>query len=97
MRTTMKQLEIGTKVYNGGDMANVEHFGVITAIKNGQYQITPDADSDRKNPYWVPFCAFSPIYKGHGGTRFVTKEAYDLFQTERLKEMQERYAKMFSK
>ena len=97
MSTKMNTLEIGTEVYNGGDMANVEHFGIITAIKNGQYQITPDADSDRKNPYWVPFCAFSPVYKGHGGTRFVTKEAYDLFQAERLKEMQERYAKMFSK
>lgn len=75
---------IGTRVFNHGDMANIEHFGTITAIESGHYEITPDADSERTKPYCIPFCLFSPVYKGHGGTRFVTEEAYEAFRAEQI-------------
>ncbi len=97
----MEKLTIGTRVYNGGDMANVDHFGTITAIKESKwgnnYEITPDADSDRTKPYSVPFCAFSPVYKGHGGTRFVTEAAFVAFREERIAEMQKSYEAMIEK
>ncbi len=78
----MKELAIGTRVYNGGDMANFEHFGTITnIIRNArfgdQYEITPDDGADREEPYCVTPAVFSEEYKGHGGTRFVTEETYN--------------------
>lgn len=76
----LTDLPVGTRIFNGGDMANSEHFGTITAIKpagrfSAQVEITPDEGSER-GPYWVTPAAFSPEYKGHGGTRFVTENAY---------------------
>ena len=76
----LSDLPIGTRVYNHGDMANFPHFGVITAHRpadrfSAQLQITPDPDAERR-PYWVPPCAFSRQYAGHGGTRLVTETAY---------------------
>lgn len=77
---TTDLLPIGTRIYNHGDQCNQEHFGTITDINTDrwgtQYEITPDADSDRDKPYWIPPIMFSPAYLGHGGTRFVTEEAY---------------------
>uniref|UniRef100_A0A6M3LTU8 Uncharacterized protein n=1 Tax=viral metagenome TaxID=1070528 RepID=A0A6M3LTU8_9ZZZZ len=75
------KLSVGTRIYNGGDMANIEHFGTITHIHRNarfgdQYEITPDEGTDRK-PYSVPPCIFSEKYLGHGGTRFVTEDAYN--------------------
>lgn len=99
----MKRLDEGQRVYNGGDMANASHFGTITGIMDDkwglQYQVTPDADSDRTAPYWVSSAVFSEEYKGHGGTRFVTKEAYDAFravQIARMIEWRERSARVSS-
>ena len=87
---TLNDLSIGTEVYNGGDIMNQEHFGTITNHKKSdrfqdQVEITPDADCDRK-PYWITPASFSPTYKGHGGTRFVTRVAYDAWWNQRMEE-----------
>jgi hypothetical protein len=84
----MEELKVGQRIYNGGDMANPDHFGTITrveiSIKWGtHYEITPDADAERK-PYVVSACAFSETYLGHGGTRFVTMEAYNAWRASKM-------------
>lgn len=78
---TTKELPIGTRIYYGGDMANKSGFGTITASasdKWGQFvDIKMDDGRDKKH---LPVCLFSPVYKGHGGTRFVTVAAYNDFR-----------------
>ena len=96
----MVELIVGTRVYNGGDMANASHFGTITAIKTSKWgtniEITPDADSDRSGPYNVPQAIFSPKYLGHGGTRLVTEAAYQEFRKEQMAQAEAFYAKYAS-
>ena len=92
------ELTIGTRVFNGGDMANCEHFGTITAIETesrfqNHVEITPDAGSDRTKPYKVPACIFSAKYLGHGGTRFVTEAAYQEWRQERIAAMHAEYVR----
>ena len=88
----MRELEVGTRVFNNGDMANIEHFGTITEIKRSKwgtdYQITPDPDSDRDAPYYIPACMFCEEYKGHGGTRFVTEDAYKEYRNKQIANFQ---------
>ena len=84
------QLEVGTRIYNHGDMANFPHFGTITKIIKSnrfsdQYEITPDAESDREGSYTVCCSAISPEFKGHSGTRIVTEKAYREYRKAQLK------------
>jgi hypothetical protein len=83
----LNELPIGTRIYYTGDMANIEHFGTITAHKSGRFgdqiEITPDADAERK-PYWIPPEMFSVKYLGHGGTRFVTEAAYHAWRESQM-------------
>ncbi len=93
----MKELAVGTRVYNNGDMANQEHFGTITAIIRNprfgdQYEITPDTGSDREKPYCITPAAFSDEFKGHGGTRFVTEAAYKEYRKKQIASFQQRNA-----
>lgn len=82
------ELKVGTRVFNNGDMANCEHFGIITEITTGRFgtqvEITPDAGSDRTKPYRVSPEMFSEKFLGHGGTRFVTEAAYQEWRNERM-------------
>ncbi len=81
------KLEKGTRIYYGGDMANPSDFGTITATvtdKWGQF-VTIKLD-DGRDIKLLPICAFSDEYKGHGGTRFVTIEAYNKFRQEQAKQ-----------
>jgi len=86
------KLNVGTRIFNGGDMANPEHFGTITNIITGRFgtqiEITPDEEAERK-PYSVPPCMFSETYLGHGGTRFVTESAYLEYREEQNANMKE--------
>ena len=89
----MKMLEVGTRIYNHGDMANPSHFGTISRVivdhKWGSwYEITPDAGEERTAPYRIPIGIMSPHFSGHHGTRFVTEEEYKRWRAERLAEMQ---------
>jgi len=73
-------------------MANLEDFGTITRAYTDRWgaQVDIALDDGRK---WrgVHVCIFSPAYKGHGGTRFVTKAAYDQYQKEKIKQMKVDY------
>ncbi len=78
----LEQLPEGTRIYYGGDMANSEDFGIITSTeastKWGKFiNIKLDDGREMKR---LPLCAFSDEYKGHGGTRFVTLEAYNAYR-----------------
>ncbi len=81
----MKTLIKGTRIFNTGDMANDSHFGTVTEVKFSEwgtnYLITLDGESERNSSYWVSHMSFSPVYKGHCGTRFVTEEAYNAFKS----------------
>lgn len=91
------ELTIGTRVFNNGDMANVEHFGTITTIKGHHVGITPDADSGRNGEYFVPASMFCEKFLGHGGTRFVTEAAYRLWREERMAEMKAEYERIMAR
>lgn len=93
----MNYLAPGTRVYNGGDMANPDHFGtVIDTVTDewGTYVwIKPDKGSAHgEDKYSVPICLFSDVYLGHGGTRFVTEAAYEHYRAKRMAEMKARMA-----
>ena len=87
----MIQLTVGTRVYNKGDMANIDHFGTISDIVTNrwgtEYEITPDPESARTDPYWVAITVFSAKYEGHGGTRFVTEDAYQTWREAEIAKM----------
>lgn len=71
-------LPVGTEVYYGGDMANDSGFGkVIAAVSDPRWGESMDIElEDGRLIRKLPPCMFSTEYLGHGGTRFVTKEAY---------------------
>ena len=77
----LSDLPKGTRVYYGGDMANDSGFGTITETisdKWGQF-VTIKMDDGRDITH-LPVCGFSPEYKGHGGTRSVTIDAYNAYR-----------------
>ncbi len=75
-------METGTRIYYTGDMANDEGFGTITAMTSDRWghHVAIQMDDDREIK--VDRIAFSDVYLGHGGTRFVTLEAYNNFTRE---------------
>jgi len=80
-------LKKGTRIYYGGDMANDEGFGTITNQETDKWGTTVDIKMDDGRKFNVSVVIFSDEYLGHGGTRFVTEEAYKKFrqaQIERL-------------
>lgn len=70
----------GTKIYYGGDMANLEGFGTITDVIYTSHGTTYVIQMEDSRIIKVPNYCFSNEYKGHGGTRFVTKEAYENYR-----------------
>ena len=78
----LTDLPKGTRIYYGGDMANDSGFGTIAETisdKWGQF-VTIKMDDGRDIGQMLPICAFSDEYKGHGGTRFVTIDAYNKYR-----------------
>ncbi len=73
----MVELYTGTRIYYGGDMANLEGFGTITAIEKNRWGVQIKIAMDDGRKINIPPCLFSPEYLGHGGTRFVTEAAYN--------------------
>ena len=73
------KLETGTRIYYGGDMANDEGFGTITEMKTDRWGSHVEITMDDGREIKVDEIAFSSEYKGHGGTRFVTIEAFNDF------------------
>jgi len=74
----------GVKVFYGGDMANREDWGTVTAINSDRWGacVVVAWDSGRQSSLSVAL--FSPEYLGHGGTRFVTQAAYRLWREAQL-------------
>ena len=99
MKKHNMNLEIGTRIYYGGDMANQNGFGAIAnreskgfTTSDGTYhdfgaELTIEMDDGREIN--VTEAAFSPVYKGHGGTRFVTEAAYYHWRHCHIRNMQE--------
>ena len=85
----MNNFEIGQRIFNRGDMANIEHFGTITKIIKSKFrdsvEITPDKGSERKYSYIVGMNSISDIDNGNGSTRIVTIEAYNKRRNEQIK------------
>ena len=73
------KLEIGMRIYYGGDMANDEGVGTITEISDDRWGSHVEITMDDGREILVDQIAFSSEYKGHGGTRFVTIEAFNDF------------------
>lgn len=89
----------GTRVYYNGDMANPDGFGTITeeipADRFMGEQVKIELDDGREMT--IAKHMFSKEYKGHGGTRFVTKVAYDAYMQKRKKAIEAIYAHITSK
>ena len=81
------ELSENTRIYYGGDMANCSGFGTIVKTQHDKWgsfvDITMD---DGRDIARLPIIAFSEVYKGHGGTRFVTIAAYNAYKKELLKD-----------
>ena len=77
----MKKLEAGTRIFYNGDMANNEGVGTITKEYEDRwgsfYDITLD---DGRKINGLSTTSFSKEFKGHGGTRFVTLDAYNAYR-----------------
>lgn len=72
-------LEVGTRMFNHGDMANTEHFGTIAEVietPDGDHHYRIQVDDDPAREYAIHADFVSKEYLGHGGSRIVTEEAY---------------------
>lgn len=80
-----KDLTKGTRIYYTGDMANEEGLGVITRQITDRFGTVVDIRMDDKRFFpSISVIAFSDKYLGHGGTRFVTEEAYRDFRQDQI-------------
>lgn len=72
---------VGTRIYNRGDMANIEHFGTIVSERKDEWghhvKIQADSDGPRAGyEYEVPAGMIHDVDAGNGRTRIVTEAAY---------------------
>jgi len=76
-----EDLKKGTRIYYNGDMANDEGLGTIVEQVTDKWgthvNIKMDDGRDIKG---LSIVMFSDEYLGHGGTRFVTEEAYKKYR-----------------
>jgi len=82
MTETMKKedLKKGVRIYYNGDMANSEGLGVIKSQETDDWGTTVNIKmDDGREINFLPIVMFSVEYLGHGGTRFVTEDAYKKF------------------
>ncbi len=84
----MVTLQKGKRIYYNGDMANNPGFGTITEIIRDKWgEFVYIKMDDGRNINRLPIAAFSEEFKDHGGTRFVTLEAYEKYRSKMLKNM----------
>ena len=89
------KLDVGTRIFYTGDMANSDGFGVVTKkIPEGSYnsacvEIKMDDGREMK---MLPELLFSPKYSGNGSTRFVTEKAYKEWRKASIARMRAEYA-----
>jgi len=92
----MLKFNIGQKIYYRGDMANNPGWFEITEIIEDDYfrgYVLKEIDGEGRTFARVFDCMIHEIDKGHGGTRFVTEEAYRKHREEQLKKLQESIAR----
>lgn len=79
-------LKKGTRIYYNGDMANDDGFGVIVSQEEDKWGIHVNIKMDDGRTFnKLSIGMFSSEYLGHGGTRFVTEEAFQKFKQETIK------------
>ncbi len=78
------ELYAGTRIYYGGDMANLPDFGTVEAIEKDRWGVHCRITLDDGRKMNINACLFSPKYLGHGGTRFVTEQAYNDYREEQF-------------
>jgi hypothetical protein len=74
------ELLVGVEIYYGGDMANHSGFGKIVERTFSRFGDNLKIEMEDGRVINVPPVMFSEKYLGHGGTRFVTREAYDTYR-----------------
>ena len=84
-----EHLKKGVRIYYNGDMANDEGLGTITKQVTDKWGTHVNIKmDDGREINGLSTIMFSDEYLGHGGTRFVTEEAYKKYRQamiERLK------------
>ncbi len=81
-------LEIGTRIFNHGDMANVPSWSVIVGRESTDYGVTYRLRDEDDGHLWGIFAGqVSAEYKGNGLTRIVTEAAYLRYRAEKLAEL----------
>lgn len=71
-------MKTGTEIYYRGDICNQEGFFKVDEIKVddwGTHLRLVEIDGDRD--FWIDEVMIHHRDEGHGGTRFVTRKAYD--------------------
>lgn len=77
----LEDLPKDTRIYYGGDMANIDGFGTIINTEKDKWGEFVDIKMDDGHDIErLPVCMFSTEYKGHGGTRFVTIKAFNAYR-----------------
>ena len=80
-------LSENTRIYYGGDMANDSGLGTIVLNNSDKWGNWVNILMDDGRTMHIPTSGFSPVYKGHGGTRFVTIDAYNAYRKNGLAQM----------
>ena len=82
------ELTKGTRIYYGGDMANDDGVGTISRFYIDKWGAHIDINmEDGREINGISPSMFSEEYLGHGGTRFVTLEAYNAFRRAQFERM----------
>lgn len=92
---TVSTLIIGTEVFNRGDRANSEHFGIITDIEDGI--VTIQEIDDANHTYKVDVYIIDGVDEGHCGTRIVTRAAYRVHREAAIAAMTTDYEALIAK
>jgi hypothetical protein len=87
-------IEIGTEIYYHGDMANQSGFFKVVnvdyvypgqSIQGAEFELQElDGEFSEGRKFKIFGSMIDAEYKGHGGTRFVTRAAYDAYRAELL-------------
>ena len=91
----MTDATIGTRIFNGGDMANVPHWGTIIQVNHDEnwgtsYVIRIDETDDVYgiDAYSIASVQLGDVYAGNGLTRIVTEAAYLTWHAAKVAELE---------
>ncbi len=90
------QLTKGTRIWYNGDKANEEGKGKIVKRTETEYGPLVYIVLDDGRKFDIFTAGFSPVYLGHGGTRFVTWDAYSTYRKQKIANMKAEYIRINS-